>query len=384
MGSRMEVVGYANCGSETFSPLSDPQYYQERCCKPKPRGMVLPRCFIQRSAMPGGVGIKPSPEFYVDMYGPKTRIVGVSPRNGLCGTIEWRQNFAGTDCCDGVTPLTPDPNNSTSIHPGSAFFLRVAGGKTPLKWSSSSPFLTVNGARTVVTSIKEVMVQCLSPACPGSATITVTDDCSRLRLVLEIIAAAEPMAIEDIPRTVSPGASLIISVTGGVPPFLWSSGGLTLVGVGGGQSAVFTAPSVFCGTSVVSVTDFCGSEASCYVTSTSGRWVDRLSSLPNICSGVSMAGATPQADNYGNNPQHWNKQTNVEFVSTITFGGCNLENIVCGCGNGGAPVDLGSAAEHCANWGAPWYFVAGYCCYSESQRYSIQEWITRYQLWECA
>ena len=75
--------------------------------------------------------------------------------------------------------------------------------------------------------------------------------------------------------TVAPGASVTLSVEGGVWPYeLGAAEGLTVAGPQGEASMSFTAGGGVCGAIKVRVRDACGTSASQLVRSTSGRWVE--------------------------------------------------------------------------------------------------------------
>lgn len=277
MGSRTVLVGYADCGKPAFDDISDPEFYKKTCCHPP--GFPLPRCVIRKAVMSGGMGIVNGPQYYLDTYGPGTKIVGVSPRNGICGTIEWRQNISPKDCCAGAVPIEPIPALSAStINLNDSALVRVTDGVAPYHWSVNAPyFLSVEETDVpwnTVYSPKEVC---------GNATVQIEDQCSQTTWVIYQTAGhADPVSLP-YDLIVAPDTDFHLSAAYGIGPFLWTVGGsVTMTGQSSdGRTAFFRTPPDFCGTgtmtdqgaSDITVTDMCNTSATTTVRSTDGRWI---------------------------------------------------------------------------------------------------------------
>lgn len=100
--------------------------------------------------------------------------------SGPCGKkyTEWSTNES---CCDGVSPIVWDDENSVEVmSPDSYGGVVVTGGKSPYTWSirgKGFAFSDDGTIRDAVTEGSTITVFALSDAC-GSANIYVTDGCS--------------------------------------------------------------------------------------------------------------------------------------------------------------------------------------------------------------
>lgn len=165
-------------GTSRVWNVSLPEYYRDKCCK-EPDGS-LPQCPERTTSWRGGLPIAGGVAKYYGMYGPKLRIVPVSPPGGICGTWEIAQEVRSNNCCDGVEPLAWDTEVSPEVMtPNSAVIIGVTGGgKYPYEWSvAGSGFQFQNGSKKLTSGSSQVLLSALVGAC-GTATITVSDGCS--------------------------------------------------------------------------------------------------------------------------------------------------------------------------------------------------------------
>lgn len=270
MGTRSVLAGYADCGKPAFDDISTPEFYEQKCCVPPP--FPLPRCITQRSVMGGGVGIVNGPQYYLDTYGPGTRIVGVSPRDGICGTIEWQQRIAAENCCEDAVPLVAHPDNPSTIAPGGSVEMRVTGGDpdTDFLWTASGGLMFINGTNTIFTG-HNAQVFAPEQVCPNNV-VRVDDGCSAINMPLH--GPDDPLSI-----SVPPGEytfrGVFVEVTGGVPPLILTtsgnhthfSNGLREIAIGsGGLVQIFVDPPQVCdGDFTVAVSDRCAAVESATV-----------------------------------------------------------------------------------------------------------------------
>ena len=178
-----EYVGCTDDAEVTGAPgriyaLSTPEYYRDKCCE-DPTG-ALPQCPERTTSWRGGLPIVGGAAKYYGMYGPKLRIVPVSPPGGICGTWKITQEIRSNNCCDGVEPLAWDGDVSPEVMaPNSAVVIGVTGGgKYPYQWSVLGEGIQFqNGAKKITTTGNQVRLSALPLAC-GMAEITVTDGCT--------------------------------------------------------------------------------------------------------------------------------------------------------------------------------------------------------------
>jgi hypothetical protein len=160
-----------------INSLSTPEYYEAVCCK-KPT-FTLPQCSEKKSTHKGGLPLKGGAGQYYSIYGPKLRIVPVSPPGGICGNWTIRQEILSSNCCDGVEPLAWDTSVSPEVmSPNSVVTIAVTGGRGPYTWTViGEKFQFRNGSTLIETALPEVNFHALVGAC-GMADIAVTDGCS--------------------------------------------------------------------------------------------------------------------------------------------------------------------------------------------------------------
>ena len=175
---------YVDCGptdrTGTFDgDLADPNFYLEKCCA-WPR-VGLPQCARRTVTWRGGAQITHGAQHYRDLYGPATRIVPLSPPGGICGEWTIEQRIMGSNCCDGVEPLTWDHETSGEVvAPGGTVSVAiVGGGKYAYTWLVEGRGFHFGEHRKRLKDVSARTVTLFAdPDACGSATITVTDGCS--------------------------------------------------------------------------------------------------------------------------------------------------------------------------------------------------------------
>ena len=177
---------YVSCEDDSDRPgmpgqvyaLSTKEFYEATCCEtPK---VTLPQCPEKKISYRGGEPIALGASYYRQTYGPRTRIVPVSPPGGICGEHIIRQVIGETNCCDGVPVLVWDTETSPDvIAPNSAIIIGVIGGKFPLTWTVSGFGFqfTSSGLTAITSNSTKVTLSALPTAC-GTATVVVTDGCT--------------------------------------------------------------------------------------------------------------------------------------------------------------------------------------------------------------
>lgn len=110
----------------------------------------------------------------------KVEFIPVSPdKKEGCGSIIMRMWVPNNSCCDEITPIEWDQENSaTTIGPNSQALVAVLNGVPPFKWKINGQgfFLSELGAKSITTNARTVRVFTKN-AC-GGGEITVTDPCS--------------------------------------------------------------------------------------------------------------------------------------------------------------------------------------------------------------
>lgn len=175
MSTKAITVGYANC-DEITEDINSPLFYEETCCELPAFG--LPKCSTITSIYKGGKGIEGGPEQYISLYGQKTTMIGVPPKDGVCGEVTVNQIKIPNNCCEDVDPIVWDDDNSAEIIADNSYgYVSVTGGGPLLTWTiRGNGFGIWGNKRTYTTTSRNISVS-TEDAC-GTAIITVTDGCS--------------------------------------------------------------------------------------------------------------------------------------------------------------------------------------------------------------
>ena len=274
VGFRRELDGYAYCEGEE-DEVNDPEYYKRRCCVYPPR--PLPRCRETRARWSPGAEIDGGAAHYQDIYGPGVQLTAVSPEQGDCGEKIWSWDTSAKNCCDDIIPLSPSPQNPEEFHAGESHEICVLDGKPgELKWTASGGLYFLDGDRKTQRIITESRCQRVyaehEGLCP-TPRIRVDDGCKPVQMVFQGGGATPPSLPDDL--VAAPEQRFYVTVSGGVPPYTWQSGGqIRLLSWDNedGATALFEASPDFCGTEEITVVDACGESDTLVVRSTDGGW----------------------------------------------------------------------------------------------------------------
>lgn len=182
------VEEYVDCSGDNGIPgrpnevyaVSDPEWYKDKCCEYPT--VQLPQCPELTESYPGGQAIERGEAYYRAMYGEGCRFVPVTPEGGTCGKHITRQIIEPEECCDQITPLTWDADNSidTMVADDSGF-VYVLDGLGPFTWHISSPgggiWFVASGGSDLVTEQRFAELVSWSNNVCGEFTITCTDSC---------------------------------------------------------------------------------------------------------------------------------------------------------------------------------------------------------------
>lgn len=168
LGMRDQFEGYVYCEGEE-DDVHDPEFYEEKCCTPPP--WPLPRCRKTYSIWRGGAGIDGGPQRWIDMYGPGTRLIPVSPPDGICGelVIEWAVDEK--NCCDDLAPPEIEGENIV-VAPGSQVLIRATNYTSRGKWYSDK-------LNVLEQSADSAIFRAPGNFC-GMALVQITDACGRI------------------------------------------------------------------------------------------------------------------------------------------------------------------------------------------------------------
>lgn len=341
IGYEYSFDGYTDCGER--EDVHDPEFYKQRCCEYPPT--PLPRCREMRRVYRGGHEIESGPEHWKNIYGENVILRPVLPRGGVCGDEITRWNVPQKNCCEGVDPLEPWPDNPEHIEPGGSYMIYVTGGTGgELTWQATGGLRFDNGGATIKTPGRSVHVTADDSICPRPA-VTVNDGCSTLRMEFEGTASDPPTLPDDM--ALQPDTNFSVTVSGGAPGYMWTASGVTLLGWSAdGATAYFRTGGrdEWC-MATITVSDTCGRDASMTImNAATGRWVGVTN--PDPCE----LPCSPVAAVYF-------PDTNVNPVNVTTVPRCgHYAEVRVGsgrCASIGLEMVVGSSAHwrrHCSSW----------------------------------
>lgn len=277
VGTSDVLDGYVWCAGEEDPDLPDREFYKRVCCEYPPQGKQLPLCRTYYETWRGGEPVEGSAAAWQALYGEDVRFVAVSPPGGVCGEkiTEWEVNRP--NCCDDITPMSPDPGNPTSIHAGERVFVGVLDGRHPglYRWRASGGlyFDATGTPEATTTGPGKLLVRTRDAVCP-QPRVEVDDGCQPVTMTFEG-GAATPVELSQQDVVAYPNQQFTLSVSGGVPPYMWS------VGAGITYELNETGTVAFCETGGpedwcvvdITVSDQCGQGDTCTVRNAeTGRW----------------------------------------------------------------------------------------------------------------
>lgn len=174
---------YADCGFR--DKVNDPAFYEETCCEPWPftgvKERPMPKCETIIKAFQAKPKDEDEEKALKNQYPEGTKFVTVSPADGTCGKWVIKQMINAKNCCDTVSSLVWDAEESIGvITPSSSGEVVVDGGAETLSWKVRGKGFWTDPSftqRDRTTTSRVLTIYTDATAC-GSAEIYVTDGCS--------------------------------------------------------------------------------------------------------------------------------------------------------------------------------------------------------------
>lgn len=374
VGYEERFGGFVWCEGEE-DEVSDPEYYEKRCCHPPPR--PLPRCRKSYAVYTGGHEIENGPDHWRNIYGADVAMIAVLPEGGTCGEVVTEWNVPSKNCCDEVEPQEPRESNPRVISPGGAVKLGVNGGQNPRKWRASAGLTFRNGESYLQDGSHEEWVYASNDACEVGS-VQVDDGCTKVHMPLTLEdGQREPMQISPDEATIGSGQMLVLTAYYARGEVQWTPGSLRLVSGQGTSQATFEAPEGFCGQTEVTATDACGEMATARVLSTQGHWEEVFDFDP--CT-APWSGRPAARYAYRSCSNDVCKSGTVYSVSN--YQGYNAE--VCYCQGSKMGDDIGQAVASCPPSGScseTMEDVAVKCGYTGGEEMISDRWGD--PLWRC-
>lgn len=167
MGSRVVTAGWTMCPGERDDSLFDPDTQRALCCREFTPSWP---CVSQTRSLPGGRGIEHGVDHYLGLYGPRTKLVGLTPPEGNCGKLIIEQRRISRNCCDLALPVSL-PEELVAA-PDSEFTVEASPGVEPYDWQGEGGLIlegTSEGTR-------RAHFRTADDFC-GTGFVTVTDAC---------------------------------------------------------------------------------------------------------------------------------------------------------------------------------------------------------------
>lgn len=272
VGPTRKVVTFVDC--DESGRVNDPEYYEDVCCVSVSGG--LPECRVKRSSYYGDGLSSEELRQILQLYGFDAHLIPVSPDEGLCGEKRVNQVVTQKDCCDDISDLLIDyeQTSPTIGLPGSANLV-ATGGIAPYDWKTSAGYIFANGTNEDITQIpiNVIFTDSADITC-GDAVTTLSDICSNVSfLTTQIADTIDPEFFGDMVM-LADSESLISLKVATVGPYQWTAGGdlSWRHDETEGPSNVLISTPEFCGTEQISVNDGCGKSASAGIRSTTGKW----------------------------------------------------------------------------------------------------------------
>ncbi len=352
VGDHLTSVSYVDCG--IVDEYGTPEFYEKKCCHP---GSPPVRCKEQHSVWSGGSGNSDALDAYRDE--PNVSFIPVGPKGGICGEMVVTQKVTGS-CCEDAEPLVVTSMGSDKIRPGGSVAISIEGDVGPIKWQANGGYeMAFDETGTPGANI----VYANEDGMCTDARVIIKGQCDSINLIIprdeDYILPLEIETQEPIESTAD--AYVLVTATGGVLPYKWSSSKLELISEGG-NGAVFLCPSDFCGMANVSVTDECDDTDSVRVKSTAGHW--ELVPDFNQCSppGTYTAPGGPPQFQYNNvvsNDGEWRVSIWNQMVGWKTTCDSSLTT----CGKGNVIMEDSYFRDYCLS--GPDTTYASYCCTKE-------------------
>lgn len=357
--------------------LGVPATYKKLCCEAKAPPFIT--CLLWTT--PNSASGKLEQET-IDKYlaiNKNTEFIPVTPRGAEgCGTIYYHLRVDRKNCCADVIPLSPHPDNPTSIGAGDVKLMQVLNGRLDdagMLWRASGGLFFENGLNQI-RATRGVNVYAPTENFCAVGTVRVDDGCSVVSMTLDNESPPTALTIPPADRVASPGMEFNITGEGGLPDYHWAveDGDVTLLG-SVGSSALFLAGPDFCGSATITLTDGCAAIATCIVRSTLGYWryVD-ADPYTTHCEFPAAAREVADADyNIAGGKYRAHKYDNFQSPCGVGINPCGDGNYIIGL----------SHESLCAQSGGIWREDKR-CYLGESCWISGGHYIDRLQEWVCS
>ena len=308
LGVRRVLDGYGDCPGQE-EDVYETAFYEETCCTWPSK--TLPRCRRIVRDYSGGAPIEGGADAWRERYGGDVIFTAVAPPDGICGKEITSWNVEKQNCCDGVPPLRPDPDNPVEITvPGRGYGVAVSDGKegVPYRWRVTGGLVIAQTGTTEWTvRRRDITVQFDEGLCPRP-TVTVSDGCTTLRMEFRGPDSAPPR-LSSTDLTLAANTRFWLQASGGVRPYMWmATGGLRMLGWSqDGASALFeTGGRLEWCAETVTVIDQCGNQDSCGVRNVdTGRWVRETRPHDRRCDPPPVRGGMYERDDPLQSSVNW-------------------------------------------------------------------------------
>jgi len=187
LAGEKETTNYTDCGEREEPYL--PEVYEEKCCYPPaddlqalfyPQDERLPWCKTRTTAFAGGKEMDQATKDELKAQYQNISFIGVAPPSTGCGEWTLEQVIKQHSCCEEVSPIAWDEENSVEvIADGSSGTVFVTGGKAPYTWTVRGQGAYTNASYTEREAVTDSpsLDMFMENGC-GLVNISVTDGCS--------------------------------------------------------------------------------------------------------------------------------------------------------------------------------------------------------------
>jgi len=180
LGGTSEWTGgtrFIDCGPD--GEVHDATFYEQKCCE-SPGDIGLPACEEHHGPFTNKQLDDDQKEAITTRYGADAKIIMVGPLEGSCGETITTQDIPSGNCCEGVSTIIWDYDESVEVIADNSFgMVEVQGGQAPYSWKVRGTGFAFNEAGTVRDAITDVpAITIYTKDSCGNAWVTVTDGCS--------------------------------------------------------------------------------------------------------------------------------------------------------------------------------------------------------------
>lgn len=229
-GSDGDIDGDGDAGDDGDAPelgclspaprLADPQFYRDTCCQSPPFG--LPNCATYATTKPTQQLPQAVQDRYKRDHDGKVSFIAVGPGPDGCGRLIVHQQVNRRNCCNEVTPMSPHPDNPTSMGENAEITLEVLYGRDLVdsadfwEWTASGG-LTFSGGKTSARAHRIMRVYSPTEWCKFG-TVRVADGCGVLTMRVDNARPPEELSLSVDAEEEEYGGAMI-SLSGGTPPY---------------------------------------------------------------------------------------------------------------------------------------------------------------------